>query len=840
MKKHFKTVFAVALLAAFCRPAAAQVENVSFTLSPVAEYTWWDKDMTIDNNIFWGGKVGFGFGPLLELRGYYLKSANIKGSSRPLRWDNLQSWAENMQKSEFDVYRYGGELKLNLWKAKIFTPYITAGAGVQNISFVGSTGGETPKDVKVDQDQLYASLGVGLKFNISRRSVLSLEGRRMLFNTSNDRLFMDPKFTDEDGKVLGTWGAQLGLDFYLGGYDASEDGKIGDAYRRIFDDGFKGIKLTIEPAMTYINFTKEQPYADNYFLGGSVGLDLSALVGLRGFYYQACKEPNKLSLDFNRDMSIYGGNIVTRLSNPLGVTPYLQLGGGYMHVGKNYNAKPWMDRAKSTAFAFGGAGLEVPVSKWFALFGTVNALFTPAADVKATDVKTTAHINTNMMYTAGLRFNIGYGANPANEVDKRVDRRVERSLDEQRKASNREINELRKEYERQNREYEDRLAQFEDSISDLKVAYGRRIAQLNSQLNYALDNNDSVKIVNLYKEKKQTERKLNEVERNERATRHAYEQQLTRARKENAEDVEDIVRRVVSEQQGAYEGGRYDGQYRYNGQNVNVPLVAPQYVPIIVPQYVPMQQPQGYYMQPQTVQPQAVQPQVVQPAPQQYGYNQPPVIVMQDDANAGTRSMEPATRTVVKNEEDNADIAAIRKELQELRRRADAGDSSVSAPVQYQPAPSTTQPVIIPSPQQPQVMTVRTNNDAYLNFRSLGVFTGIGFGDMTAWNLGVRGYWQMGRSNFDFVPEVYFGVGNRTGLGLSANAIYKFNLKRTQDFVPYAGLGLGLNHGNKTRFGSNIILGVMMKLRGSHLFADYTARSMFKQNQFSVGYAFYF
>ena len=94
-----RAMLAIALLATIAKPSHAQVNDVSFTISPTAEYVWWDKDMTIDNNLFWGGKLGFGFGPLLELRGFYLKSSNIKGSARQLNWYNVQSWLGDMQES---------------------------------------------------------------------------------------------------------------------------------------------------------------------------------------------------------------------------------------------------------------------------------------------------------------------------------------------------------------------------------------------------------------------------------------------------------------------------------------------------------------------------------------------------------------------------------------------------------------------------------------------------------------------------------------------------------------------------------------------------------------------
>ena len=124
MKK--KIVFIV-LFASFFTIGKSQLKDVTFTLSPMIEHTWWNDNLTIDNSTFWGGRVGFGFGPMFEVRGYYQRSLDVQATLRSIDWKVTDDWAEKMVGSHVDMQRYGGELKLNLIKNRIFSPYFTVG-----------------------------------------------------------------------------------------------------------------------------------------------------------------------------------------------------------------------------------------------------------------------------------------------------------------------------------------------------------------------------------------------------------------------------------------------------------------------------------------------------------------------------------------------------------------------------------------------------------------------------------------------------------------------------------------------------------------------------------------
>lgn len=49
MKKSF---LLMALLCLFTFKSFSQVKDITITVSPVAEYTWWSDDLTLDNSTF--------------------------------------------------------------------------------------------------------------------------------------------------------------------------------------------------------------------------------------------------------------------------------------------------------------------------------------------------------------------------------------------------------------------------------------------------------------------------------------------------------------------------------------------------------------------------------------------------------------------------------------------------------------------------------------------------------------------------------------------------------------------------------------------------------------------
>lgn len=145
----------------------------------------------------------------------------------------------------------------------------------------------------------------------------------------------------------------------------------------------------------------------------------------------------------------------------------------------------------------------------------------------------------------------------------------------------------------------------------------------------------------------------------------------------------------------------------------------------------------------------------------------------------------------------------------------------------------------------PSVVTVAPNatsggtvTGVVLN-NGLGMYIGGNFGDASTTNVGIRGFYGFSNTNIMFMPEAYVALGETNGFGLSANAIYPFNM--ASSFQPYIGLGVGLHSlGNEVSFNPNVIIGTGYRLGRGSLFADYTVRGLFRNNQIAVGYRFRF
>ncbi|SJZ53911.1 outer membrane beta-barrel protein [Porphyromonas cangingivalis] len=719
MRKR-KFLLAGALAALAITGANAQVKDVSITVSPFVEYNWWNDNIALKDSPFWGARVGFGFGPFFELRGTFEKSLNLKNALENKSWNVLnEETLKKLEGTQIDITRVGGEAKLNLFGNALFSPYVTAGTGVQIFDyspFNSDNVGGAVSDARVKEKQIYVSLGAGLKLSISDRMALSLEARNVRFNMDEDNTYFNKKVSDKDAR-WGNWAALASLDFYLGGNTTPKD-KQGRAYYNLFTDGFRGPKFVLEPGIAFVDFSnKMSSYSDQWFVGGSAGIDLSSLIGIRGFYYQATKEPNKLSFDLNKDMKMYGANIITRLNYPRGIVPYLSLGMGYFDVKGEKAFK------KENIMALAGAGIEIPVSRYIALYGTYNAMLMTTREVEdVTKAKKPSDLINNHMYTAGVRINLGVPAK-APVYNKPVSADAE--------YDNERINDMRSDSD---------VRKDSDVRRDVKMT---REDDTRSNYNHG-------------------------VYTQERMTKKEFEDMVNRILKKVREEEELLTAKLSQDE-------------------TNVLLAAMAY---------------------------------------------------KGQKAEGKKAGEKGTDSEVV------------KALQEISSKLDRNHSELLRNAGTTPSTTTivTTPgaqTVVPA-QQPVVkggdqITIEVKDETVAPRMTYSAFTGVNFGGTFNVNIGGRGYMKLGNSSFDFVPEAYIGLGNKTGFGLSGNLVFNMDFMNSDKFVPYVGVGLGLfNHGSLDP-GTNIIVGANLKTIGNGaLFVDYSARNLFKNNQVAVGYRFKF
>ena len=724
----------VAALALGTNAAKAQTQDVSIAVSPYVSYNWWNSNIALKNAPFYGARVGFGFGPFFEIRANAEKSLNLKTALGEASWNPFNDETlEKLDGMDTDITRFGGEVKINLLNGYTVAPYITAGAGVQMLDynpFDYNTVDGAISDARIKESQLYWTAGLGLKFNFSPRIAFALEGRNIRFNMDANNSLINPAMNTEASK-WGNWQAAASLDFYLGGNPTAE-GPNSRLYQSLYSDGFKGMKFVIEPGAQFINFSdKLTDLHDQWFVGGALGVDFSSLIGVRGYYYQATKQGSKLNFDFNKDYRMYGLDFIARLNYPRGIVPYLQFGAGYLDQNNLILARTEGEAAEAfkshNLFAKLGAGVEIPISRWFALYGSINGLLMTdrLAGLDVETISKPSDIVINPAYNFGLRINLG---NPASDAGLMMDEPV--VVDPVTgEVVNDDINAARSSYARQ----------------DL---FGRDVYVNAGNMMTKQEFEDMV------------DRILEKIRTEESARASLFTQDemavvLTALNTQNAQNgVAPIAADTAKDQLIADLRARVNALERRQGSTAPTTTIIT---------------PGGGYAAPAA--PTVIAPGVAGQAAT------PAVPVQRVDPNG-------------------------------------YANPSVMAPAKA----------------------------GYLKLNRLAVLTGINLGESTQWQLGARGYLQISDTNFDFVPEIVAGFGgNNTGFDLSGNVIYNITLP---DFVvdPYVGAGLGFfSHGLGLKFGTNIILGANFKLgTAGELFADYSIRNVFKNNQLAVGYRFVF
>lgn len=758
----------------------AQVKDVSMTVSPLIQYQWWNKNINLENNMFYGLRAGFGFGPYFELRAVAEKSLDIQGKLRSSSWNLSESLINKLPDHTVDITRLSGEAKFNILSGLPLSPYILAGAGIQYFKYDPFTEGLDERDYK--EQQIFASLGVGIKMNLSPRVVFSLEGKQLLFNMDPMNAYFNPNIKNKNSR-LANYAALASLDIYLGGanreFTSSLDKRVRDSYTSGF---LNGIKFVAEPSIAYVNFNENLPYADQWFMGGTIGMDFSSLVGIRGYYYQATDDPDKLAFKFNKNLKMYGVNMLARLNQPRGIVPYLQFGGGYLDTrGSVYGSDELKESFdKNNLFLQLGGGIEMPISRYFALFGTANAMLMAQKGVSPEKLKRPSQIRTSMMYTAGLRINLGSPVKSGTDL-------YQSALESERERSRAEINELRAEYE-------------------------GKLNALNAELAEALERGDEARVEELMEQRRKVTGEAQSSVGKGSMTAGEFEELVNRV-------IEKIMKEKKTRRTSSLSDADFGLLLEALRQDKPVAASAASQAQVssndallIELRSLAAKMDRNY----ETLRTNATAPAstttVVVPSSQAVAPVQPSVVVVDKD---GT-STQAAPQVVLPAQ--NPSVIVVDSVV-----TVDKDGALTDKPVTATPDGSD------------------NGNLLFLRYRSVAPMFGINFGEQLTANIGIRGYLQVNDSQFDFVPEAFIALGRRFGYGFSGNVIYNVSSESDSPISPYFGLGLGLfKQHTSLKAGTNIILGTNLKMGNNSLFVDYTIRNFFRNNQFSIGYRFIF
>lgn len=462
----------------------AQVKDISFTISPVGDYLFFDKKAGLNDAFSAGGKIGFGFGEFLELRAVYMQSIGLETNFDAYGLANFNSTLFKSQ--SVSLKRYGGEIKVNLSSRRFF-PYLTLGSGVQKIALKNQE----------DLSQIYLNTGLGIKTKLTDRIVFTVEGKYHRYNFNAPENLLTPENTiafdlannPTKSSSLNNFMLQTSLQFYLGGRKPGEASSLDSTYAYQFKNGLKGTQLIFEPSLNYIAFDKKSSFRDTYLLGLYAGMDFNSYIGIRAFYFRGMAN-EKISFDFE-PFDLYGIELRARLNDANGVTPYIILGGGFMNVTKSYEGINNLV-AKNQEFAQGGLGLNIPLGKRILISGGVRAMITSGSNVQ--DLATTDELQTHLMYNAGIKLSLGRSSKKATSS----------------RTSFSEDVMMPKDFEIKSFDNTDDRTLSQKTLA-LKIAYETELQQVNSDLKKDTNTGNLNNAVQLLERKRTLENALYEV-----------------------------------------------------------------------------------------------------------------------------------------------------------------------------------------------------------------------------------------------------------------------------------------------------------------------------------------
>jgi len=797
MKKMKKTHIAILLFILMGCFSKAQVKDISFTLSPAAEYTWWDNKAGLEDNLMVGGKLGFGFGEYVELRGIYLQSLDLKTDFNNFGISGFDASLFNAQ--NITLTRWGGEFKAN-FGTKGIKPYLTLGAGVQNIKIENSG----------DFEQVYGNFGLGAIINLSKRIVFALEVKNTTYNfnsgmnllSDNDKLNFGVTNADFQNERLANWSAQGSLQFYLGGRKPGTLSELDKAYLQNFKGGFKGIQFVIEPSLAYTKFAKESLFRDTYWLGGYVGLDLNEYIGIRAFYFKATQD-EQISTDFDK-LAMYGGEFRARLNDGNGVIPFLILGGGYLNPDSDYVSLPDSNGNPTTVgggeFATGGLGLSIPLGKHILITGGARAMLTSGENVA--DITNTDNIQTHIFYNAGLKFTLGRKAKAPSTV---YQQNLDRALTNQEQENNQKLSKLRQEYQ----------SKIEGLETDLKLAY---------------ETKDVDKAVEILEEKKEVEEALGQVESVAKVQEKVVANKtptsqttpvsnLENTKTENSKliqmtpmEFESLIDRIlnkVNETSPSTNQQKDENQLDVNPTIQNDSLnQLKERVELLEKLLLELNSKQGAALNTEKIQPSSID--------QKEEMNN----IILDKLDKMNRKVDHNSNQIQSDSNQPQTIIVTPTQKKE--------DSNVNIKLLQD-----NQGII-------EDAEIQSDTISLLKYKHSSAILGFNYGGASTANIGFRLHYEIKNTKLMFMPEAYLGFGKANSWALSGNITYPIEIKN-EKFKPYVGVGLGFgNFVSGTTGFYNIILGSMLPVLNESLYVDYTMRNSFKYNQIAVGYNFKF
>ena len=865
-------MFVMFLLIGATGTLSAQVQGLSYTLSPYGEYQLFSDKSGLGDGWAVGGQFGFGFGEFVELRADYSRSIDLQTDIDQFNLDVSEIQRMNYMQKDVDITRYGGQVKFNLSRGPL-SPYITLGTGVQEIAL----------DTFDANKQIYLEAGAGIKFSAANRYTVGLQAINRSYNsnpysnlmTADDRDDLGVNLASSEAGLISNWSIRGSLIFYVGGRRPGEMSDIDRAYLDNFSGGFSGLSIPAEFVVSKMDFHEDLPYKDTWMAGGSAGLNFGPLVGVRGFYWRALEDGKTTSLE---DLSMYGGEARFKLNEGKGFTPWLTVGGGNIHVGEGYRQVVDSIELGNKAFAMGGIGLDLPFSKYVKATAFARSILTTIPGVNSEDVAAPDELKSSWNYGVSLNFVLGKNKKKIEVVKQDV--------------------------------FEDYMLASEEqqalATQQLKAEYEARIQKLEAEIELAIQESDAAAVKDLSEEKNRAEQIVNELSDSKISAKTqpaapAYVVPQTNAPAmidQSMMSTSSVIKMTPAEFQLLIKELLEQVQQQRNAlpaapsaapanpiiaptQNLGTGSTVPTYefdrINDNISELAKLQQQFVIEASKQEMASENELLKIMNRLDQvESNINATLGLMQQADDNRGnSKDNNVNTPTITKSDVQDAIDQAVerdrlRNDIKRLNERLTSFEERIVEALNKnaaQQAKNNSTPMSVDanqSAEEVQATTVASNKEkvevAYdqnertgfsrkLRYKGMSGIAGFGVGNSATFNIGYRIHYQIGSdsSRLTFMPETFFGFGSPSAFGIIANGVYDLSWVTKSRYInPYVGAGFGFmkvgESGNEDKLvgALNFILGTSLNVLNGDLFVDFSARNLFKYNQLVVGYRFPF
>ncbi len=834
--------------------SSAQVQGISYTLSPFAEYSWFNENSGLENGFLGGVQLGLGFGEYVELRGLYSTGLSLQSDLSNFGFVPTKQQILDYTPLDIKLNRYGGEMKLNMSKGE-FLPYFTIGTGIQSIGI----------DTFEAAKQIYVNAGAGIKISAGDRYTLGLQAVNHTYNYNavNSLMSSSEKETygltevSTENEKLSNWSARASLVLYIGGRRPGEITDIDRAYFDNFSGGFQGLNIPLEANISKMDFHEDLPYRDTWMGGVSAGLNFGPLVGVRGFYWKSFEDGIASKFD---DLSMYGGEARFKLNEGKGFTPWITIGGGNIHVEPEYTGvNDTILVPENKGFAMGGFGVNLPFSKYVNATGFVRSVLTTSQNIE--DLAGPDQLNNSWNYGVSLNFNLGKNQQEIEVVKQDAFDAYILSSDQENAAA----------------------------TEELKNQYENRIKALEAQLSQAVADQDLAAVKELNKEKTQAEQVIDELNKstygvnppvmqnpaapaNNQVAPVQIQSSGSEIRMSPAEfqllirEILEATRNGGGTTQALPPAGNNEAESALSDfkkelqlEKVNNSLNE------LKTQISAMTQAQGQLAKTdenlanELSRLIAVSETSAQRIQNQIDKSNKNIELLQDRQMQLEKGLSDKDLQIQSFQSDqlNKELEFTNRRIEDLRTMMITTLEKMQKTQVVEKDTRQSDTVFVQN-QTVSNRTIVSTAEGYDNsgsffskfhYRGMSGFAGFSVGGSATFNLGYRLHYQIGSdsSNLEFMPESFFGFGSPSSFGITANGIYHLDgLTKSEYINPYVGLGVGFmkigdsQNQDKLSGALNFIVGTSLNVWAGDMYVDFTARNLFKYNQLVVGYRFPF